>query len=213
MPTLIQCQFERYKKLNPNELTRLELIELEKQVYKPGVNINSDQYLDFLLWCNGYQSRQELFANYLIKFLPKNPGAKILEVGCGRTARLSRILSEKGFIMTCIDPKVDSSYLNGIKSIKGKFNYRKFDLSEYDFVIAQEPCDATEHIVRACTSQNKPFIISLCGVPHILISGEMPKKLDDWYDYLRKISKDKTQLITIKLDPFSITPIIRSNQF
>lgn len=213
MPTLIQCQFERYKELNPNELTGLELIELEKQVNKSGININSDQYLDFLLWRNGYQSRQELFANYLIKFLPKNPGTKILEVGCGRTARLSRILSEKGFTMTCVDPKVDSSYLNGIKSIKGKFNYRKFDLSEYDFVIAQEPCDATEHIVRACTSQNKPFIISLCGVPHKLISGEMPKKLDDWYDYLWKISKDKTQLITIKLDPFSITPIIRSNQF
>ena len=213
MPTLIQCQFELYKELNPNELTGLELIELEKQVNKSGININSDQYLDFLLWRNGYQSRQELFSNYLIKFLPKNPGAKILEVGCGRTARLSRILSEKGFIMTCIDPKVDSSFLNSIKSIKGKFNYRKFDLSEYDFVIAQEPCDATEHIVRACTSQNKPFIISLCGVPHKLISGEMPKKFDDWYDYLWKISKDKTQLITIKLDPFSITPIIRSNQF
>lgn len=213
MPTLIQCQFERYKELNPNELTRLELIELEKDVNKSGININSDQYLDFLLWRNGYQSRQELFANYLIKFLPKNPGAKILEVGCGRTARLSRILSEKGFVMTCIDPKVDSSFLNSIKSIKGKFNYLKFDLSEYDYVIAQEPCDATEHIVRACTSQNKPFIISLCGVPHKLISGEMPKKLDDWYDYLWKISKDKTQLITIKLDPFSITPIIRSNQF
>lgn len=213
MLTIILSQFERYKKLNPNELTSLELIELEKELNKPGSTIHSDQYLDFLLWRNGYQSRQELFANYLVKFLPKNPGAKILEVGCGRTARLSRILSEKGFIMTCMDPKVDSSYLDGIKSIKGKFNCHKFDLSEYDFVIAQEPCNATEHIVRACTSQNKPFIISLCGVPHKLISGEMPKKLDDWYNYLWKISKDKTQLITVSLDPFSKTPIIRSNQF
>ena len=148
-----------------------------------------------------------------MKYLPKNSGAKILEVGCGRTAKLSRILAEKGFTMTCIDPKVDSSFLSGITSIKGKFNYHKFDLSEYDFVIAQEPCDATEHIVRACTSQDKPFIISLCGVPHKLISGEMPKNYNDWHNYLWKIAQDKTQLITISLDPFSQTPIIRSNKF
>lgn len=213
MLDLIRYQFERYKKSNPNELTPLEFVNLEKELNKPGGNLDSDQHLDFLLWCNDYPSRQELFANYLIKYLPKNPDAKILEVGCGRTARLSRILAEKGFTMTCIDPKVDCSYLNGIKSIKGKFDYRTFDLSEYDFVIAQEPCDATEHIVRACTNQDKPFIVSLCGVPHKLISGEIPKKLDDWYDYLWKIAKNKTRLITLSLDPFSKTSIIRSNKF
>lgn len=213
MLKLIQLQFDQYKKMNPNELTPLEFIQLEKDLTHANNILATDQLLDFLLWRNGYSSRQQLFANYLIKYLPKNPGAKILEVGCGRTARLSRILAEKGFTMTCIDPKVDSSYLNGIMSIKGKFNYRKFDLSEYDFVIAQEPCDATEHIVRACTTQNKPFIISLCGVPHKLISGEMPHKLDDWYNYLWGIAKDKTKLIAVSLDPFSKTQIIRSNQF
>lgn len=213
MPNLIWYQFERFKKLNPCELTSLELIDLEKEIKKHCGDIHSDQYLDFLLWCNGYPSRQEIFANYLVKHLPQKPGTKILEVGCGRTARLSRILAEKGFQMTCIDPKVDSSCFNGISSIKGKFDYRKFDLSEYNFVVAQEPCNATEHIIRACTNQDKPFIVSLCGVPHKLISGEMPKKLDDWYNYLWKIAKDKTQLITLSLDPFSLTPIIRSNQF
>lgn len=213
MPNLIRYQFEQYKKLNPNELTPLEFVQLEKELSPASGALASDQLLDFLLWRNGYKSRQELFANYLIKYLPKNPSAKILEVGCGRTARLTRILAEKGFTMACIDPKVDSSYLNGIMSIKGKFNYRKFDLSEYDFVIAQEPCDATEHIIKACTNQGKPFIISLCGVPHKLISGETPRKLDDWYNYLWGIAKDKTQLITVSLDPFSKTSVIRSNQF
>lgn len=213
MLDLVQYQFERYKKLNPNELTTLELVQLEKELKKAGSNIDSDQHLDFLLWCNNYPSRQQLFANYIIKYLPKRVNVKVLEVGCGRTAKLSRILAEKGFFMTCIDPKVDSSYLNGIRSIKGKFNYLKFDLSEYDFVIAQEPCDATEHIVRACTSQDKPFIISLCGVPHKLLSGEMPKSYDEWHNYLWNIAKDKTRLITLSLDPFSKTPIIRSNKF
>lgn len=213
MPNLTQYRFDQYKKLNPNELTPLEFVQLEKELNSTRGAFTSDQLLDFLLWSNGHQSRQELFANYLIKYLPKNPNAKILEVGCGRTARLSRILAKKGFTMTCIDPKVDSSYLDGIVSIKGKFNCRKFDLSEYDFVIAQEPCDATEHIVRACTKQGKPFIISLCGVPHKSISGKMPRRVDAWYNYLWKIAKDETQLITVSLDPFSKTSIIRSNQF
>lgn len=213
MPSIMQYQFERYKESNPHELTPLELAELAKEIQKSRTGVSSDKSLDFLLWCNGYPSRQELFAKYLIKHLPKEPGLKILEVGCGRTARLSRILAEKGFTMTCIDPKVDSSLLNGITSIKGKFDYRKFDLSEYDFVIAQEPCDATEHIVRACTSQDKPFIISLCGVPHKLLSGETPKTYEDWYNYLWKIARDKTQLLYLSLDPFSKTPIIRSNKF
>lgn len=213
MPSVLQHQFERYKKANPNELTPLELVELEKELNKPSMGVNSDQQLDFILWCNGHQSRQELFDKYLIKYLPKRCGVKILEVGCGRTAKLSRILSEKGFIMTCIDPKVDSALLTGITSIKAKFDHRKFDLSEYDFVIAQEPCDANEHIIRACISQNKPFIVSLCGVPHKLLSGEIPRCYEDWYDYLWKIARDKTRLVYLSLDPFSKTPIIRSNQF
>lgn len=213
MPSILQQQFERYKKANPNELTPLELVELQKELNKPSTGASSDQHLDFLLWCNGHPSRQELFAKYLMKYLPKRDGVKVLEVGCGRTAKLSRILAEKGFIMTCIDPKVDTSLLNGITSIKAKFDYRKFDLSEYDFIIAQEPCDATEHIIRACTSHDKPFIVSLCGTPHKLLSGEMPKNYQDWFDYLWKIARDKTKLVYLSLDPFSKTPIIRSNQF
>lgn len=210
---LIRYKFEQYKKLNPNELTALEFVQLEKDLSKSSDGTKSDQTLDFLLWCNNYPSRQELFAKYLIKYLPKESGAKILEVGCGRTAKLSRILAEKGFSMTCIDPKVDTSPFSGITAIKGKFDYRKFDLSSYDFVIAQEPCDATEHIIRACISQNKPFIISLCGTAHKLISGETPKNYEEWFDYLSKIDKDKTKLIWLSLDPFSKTPVIKSNQF
>ena len=213
MHSILMQKFERYKKINPHELTALEFVQLEKELLKPNSKLDSDQHLDFLLWCNGYPSRQELFAKYLIKFLPQKTGTKILEVGCGRTAKLSRILSEKGFLMTCIDPKVNSSFLNGVTSIKAKFNYQKFDLSEYDFIIAQEPCDATEHIIRACITQNKPFMISLCGTPHKLLSGETPTSYEDWYNYLWKIAKDKTRLFYVSLDPFSKTPIIRSNQF
>lgn len=86
-------------------------------------------------------------------------------------------------------------------------------MSWVDCVIAQEPCDATEHIVRACTSQNIPFLMTLCGVPHKLISGKTLRSVNEWYDYLVNIANDKVKLRYITLNPILTTPILKSNQF
>lgn len=56
-------------------------------------------------------------------------------------------------------------------------------------------------------------MMSLCGVPHKLISGEMPKDVKEWYTYLQSISYQQIKLRYIQLDPFLLTPILRSNQF
>lgn len=210
---MILRTLEAYKKLNPNELTPWQLKSLECEIKKPEKGILSDEYCDFKLWCMGLPSRQESFAKFIAKKLSKHAGAKILEVGGGRTGRLSRFLGEKGFIVTCIDPKIEITSAKGVEFIKGKFDYRKFDLSEYDYVVAQEPCEATEHVVRACINQSKPFIMSLCGVPHKLISGRTPKDEREWYNYLLGISSEQLRLTYISLDPITTTPILKSNQF
>ena len=124
---------------------------------------------------------------------------------------MSRILSEQGFCVTGIDPKVEVLSNNKVTFIKEKFDYIKFDISGYDYVIAQEPCDATEHIVRACVNSKVPFIMSLCGVPHKLISGSMPKDYKEWYEYLLSISKEELKLRYLDLDPLTVTPILKSN--
>ena len=165
------------------------------------------------MWNNGFPSRQENFAKFIAKKLSNKGVSKILEVGCGRTARVSRILSEKGFIMTCIDTKLEIQDNDDIEYIKGQFNYKNFDLTKYDYVIAQEPCDATEHVVRACTNQHIPFIMSLCGVPHRLISGKMPKDVYEWYEYLLNIAPENLKLRYIRLDPLLETPILKSTMF
>ena len=199
-----------YKRLNPNELSEQEFLALEKEIKKPKKELISDVYLDFKLWQNGLPSRQESFAKYLLRKLPKDPGAKILEVGCGRRGRLSRILGERGFCITGIDTKIEMESYENVKFLKEKFNYEKFNLLEYDFVIAQEPCDATEHIVRACIKQKVPFIISLCGAPHKMISGYMPKNEKEWYELLVKISVQDLKLRYIKTDPITETLILKS---
>lgn len=201
-----------YKQINPNELSPKQFIELEKEMRKPmRSGTISDEYVDYLLWSRGIPSRQELFADFLAKKLPAN--INVLEVGGGRTYRLSRILSQRGYHLTCVDPKLELGGSDEVKLIKEKFNCRTFDLSPYDYVIAQEPCDATEHIVRACLNQNVPFIISLCGVPHKLISGKMPASAEEWYDYLVSIDSSKIKFRNLDICPLTTTPILKSNQF
>ncbi len=203
-------RLDAYKCQNPNELTIQQLQKIETALKHPERKNFDDEILDFKLWCMGLPSRQEKFAEYLSKRLPKEQGLKVLEVGCGRTARLSRLLAKNGYVMTCIDPELDLSYCTEVKGIKGKFNYKKIDLSPYDYIVAQEPCDATEHIVRACVQQNKPFMISLCGTAHKMISGETPKDYEEWYQNLINISPESMKLRYLKLDPLSITPLLKS---
>lgn len=201
-----------YEQINPNELSKKQFLKLKKEIRSPKSTTISDEYFDFILWCEGFQSRQESFAKFIAKKLSKNERAKILEVGCGRTARLSRMLNEKGFRMSCIDPRLE--LVSGdIECIREKFDYKKFDLSPYDYVIAQEPCEATEHVVRACTSRNIPFMMSLCGVPHRLISGQTPNSVEEWYDYLVNIASEEIKLRYVKLNPLLSTPVLRSNKF
>ena len=206
-------RIQSYKKLNPNELTTQQFLKLEQEIKHSKPGIISDERFDFKLWCIGYPSRQESFATFIEKKLSGKEDAKILEVGGGRTGRLSRLLSEKGFKMTCIDPKLELASSDSIECIKGKFDYKAFDLSIYDYVIAQEPCEATEHVVRACINQDVPFFMTLCGVPHRLISGKTPKDVDEWYNYLLNIASEKVRLRYIALDPILKTPILKSNKF
>ena len=203
--------FTAYKQFNPHELSKKQLIDLELEIKHPDKDVMSDQFLDFLLWLKGHPSRQECYANFLLKKLAKSPYKKILEVGCGRTARLSRIIAKAGYDVTCIDTIVEEEFNPGnITMIKNKFDYKTFNLSAFDLVIAQEPCDATEHVLLACKEQNKPFFMSLCGVPHKKLTGEMPKSYNEWYDYLLMKSDGYAKLIWLSLDPLSRTAVLIS---
>ena len=203
---MLATLFNNYIKLNPTELSKEQILNLEHEFKHPNPDTISDEFLDFKLWAIGYPSRQERFAKYLAEQLPRK--AKLLEVGCGKTARLSRFLSEKGFCITAIDPKLELFDYTKFVPIKGSFD-KDFNVSKYDFVIAQEPCEATEHIVRACTTQGIPFIMSLCVVPHKLISGQMPKSAEDWYKYLTALDKN-IKLRYTRFDPFTVTVILKN---
>lgn len=203
-----------YRLNNPNELTPIQFRKLEIEIKHSKSNIVSDEYADFKLWYNGYLSRQHYFKNFLLERfgslskISLKKVVNILEVGCGRTAQLSKLLSNDGFCVTCIDPKLEVNDCTNLKTIKGEFNYETFDLTGFDCVIALEPCDATEHIIRACINQNVPFIILLCSIPHSLISGEKPNDVFKWYSFLLSIAPRKIDLELIDIMPLFKTYVI-----
>lgn len=200
---------EEYRRINPNRLTEEQLAALEQEIEHPQKGTVSDEYVDYRFWRRGLPSRQRLFATYLKDILPDGQ-LRILEVGGGRNAGLSVLLRDMGHRVTCMDPRTEPSAGEEIEIRREAFHWEKADLREYDYVVAQEPCQATEHIVRACSGQKVPFIVALCGVPHELIRGGMPEDVFAWYDYLEQIDPEHTRLDYVQIYPGMNVAVIRS---
>lgn len=229
-----KTKLQEYCSQNPNGLSPEQLDKICAEMEHPKEMTITDEYLDFTLWCRGMPSRQESFAAYIEKEFPATKGKRILEVGGGIHGRLSLLLAEKGYRMTCMDPELeldgdgneyrslpdrsrnlshsDSQTGAKVEFRKELFDYRAVDLSGYDCVVGQEPCEASEHIVRACTIQSVPFMVLLCGVPHRLISGELPDDVWAWYRYLREIDPEHTVMELVDLYGLVNTAMIRSKK-
>ncbi len=201
----IRKSFADFCKLNPLEFQEEQFQMIRKDIENHAHGLLNDEYVDFLLWTRGLKSRQEYFAEFIEKFCSPEKYHNLLEVGCGRTARLSRLLSKKGYEMTAMDPLLQQTdnmmEHTSICFQKESFVLGQTDISAFDAVVAQEPCGATEHIVRACIEKKKNFVISLCGAPHPLLNGTMLNDVYEWYVYLSKIDEEHCFLITSKYIP------------
>ena len=219
---LIKC-YEKFREENPLEFIQEQFDRVEQDLYTPRKGIASDEFVEFRLWSKGLKSRQEYFAEFIERILPVSRYKKLLEVGAGRNMRLSKILAEKGYEMTAMDPRLEEEIVKdelvrdksekeaSSGKIEGKierFEFGKTNISEYDGIIGQEPCDATEHIVRACIQEKKSFVVSLCGAPHRYINGEMPKDVEEWYSYLEEAAGKDCILIEPSLIPGYISKVL-----
>lgn len=200
--------FKLFCEENPLDFDTEQLKKIEHDILNKK-NVVCDEYVEFTLWQKGLKSRQEYFCERVEKIFPLEKYPRLLEVGAGKNARLSKLLAQKGYQMTAIDPKLtEHSDFENLELQKGSFFFDKNDISSYDAIIAQEPCEATEHIIRACIKQEKDFFISLCGTPHTLINGETPETVFDWYQYLEELSGDRSFLFQMDLIPNYITYVI-----
>lgn len=198
-------QFDDFYKQNPFEFQENQFQAIRQDIENDAHGLLNDEYVDFILWTKGLKSRQEYFAEFIEKLFSSAKYHSLLEIGCGRTARLARLLSTKGYEMTAIDPLLEqtSSIMKNTSVCfrTEQFAFGQTDISAFDAVVAQEPCGATEHIVRACIEKKKNFVISLCGKPHQLLNGTMLSDVYEWYLYLSKIDEEHCFLITSQYVP------------
>ena len=196
-------QFRIFREKNPFEFSEEQFNLVETDIKKERGGIVSDEYVEFSLWRRGLPSRQESFATYVMERLPREQYPNVLEVGAGRTVRLSKLLAKQGYRVTAMEPKIleTDKCMENVRCLKESFIYGKTDIAMYDAVIAQEPCEATEHIVRACVENRKNFVMSLCGTPHTLMDGTELEDVDTWYRYLQRIDKEHCMLERPKLIP------------
>lgn len=201
---------KKYLEENPLGFNKEQKQKLLLDVVSPRNGVVCDEYVEFKLWKRGLKSRQEYFADYVEQHLSAECYPRMLEVGCGRTARLSAMLANRGYQMTAMDtillPAEDA-----VVHRQEMFHYETTDISEYDAVIAQEPCEATEHIIRACLMAAKPFVISLCGTPHALIGGEEPETVQEWYAYLSELIGEKGTVQKRELIPGFLCFVAETN--
>lgn len=196
-----------FLKENPFDYDAEQLCRLKQEIDHPQDGRSSDEKIDCLLWHRGQKSRQESFCCYVVRNFPCRRYPHLLEVGCGRQARLSQLLAQQGYQMSAIDPKLQRIPAH-VEGIVASFHHARTPISSYDAVIAQEPCDATEHIVRSCIRERKDFVISLCAEAHRLISGEQPDSVEAWYRYLVSLDPAYTVIICPSIIPGYATPMM-----
>ena len=146
--------------------------------------------------------RHQIFADFICKKYSDIKFKRVLDVGAGRLCHLSKPLIKRGYEYSAIDSNIRLSSREidrmGIKNAyKDHFYCNEFagggggtDISEYDLILGLEPCMATEHIIRQALNYDKAFEILLCYENHDALNGQKFKTPEQWFNYLRKISKE-----------------------
>ncbi len=194
---------------NPNNLTPTQFDRIVDDLMSNGSSgtIHDETY-DFYQWLDGKPGRQEQFYKFIKHNYESFFGKNVLEVGCGRTAALSQMLS-RHFKMTAIDPLLEVSEKPGIEYIKAYFT-QNTPIWDYDLIIGLEPCDATEHIIRSCLKREKEFIVVLCGTPHKRLDGKKSRSIEEWREYLVNI--DRNHLLLERVYELDFRPYVIRNR-
>ena len=178
--------FTQFKELNPLEFSERRMQLAENDFYRPRHGLVSDEYVEYVLWAEGTPARHEQFGEFLLPTIKANGWRSLLEVGCGEAALLSRYLYDRlcnDVSITAVDQSEITCRHPKIRLMQKTFTGAE-DLTGYDAVIALDPCEAAELIVKACTEQNVPYCVVLCGVPHRRLTGELDEDAYGWYAYL-----------------------------
>lgn len=200
---ILMNTLDQYLRLNQERFNEKEKKALKGQ-FKSFFIVNTtnaipDELYDFLVYAELADiSRAEYFGKYIIQKYPVDEFPNILDVGAGRMCRLSQYLLGKGYSVTAMDPNIRlrAGEVPGLRIVKKRFvcdeqtrGNRGTDISPFSAVVALEPCEAAEAIIRKCGGR-KPFEVLLCSEAHSALNGRKFSTCDEWYDYLGSINRN-----------------------
>lgn len=204
---IIRNEASKWLSKNPERLSHLEIEKfknsLDEYLFGNSKTIDDEVY-DFLVDAKLIKNptRHSQFAQYLNKKYSKTSVNSILDVGAGRCCHLSKELTDFGFKMSVQDPKIrltdkEIKRLGIIEGFRTRFECDEYsssgkgtNIQKYDALVGLEPCMATEHIIRQGLAYDKPFDVLLCYEKHNALNGKGFSEPEEWFDYLKGISKD-----------------------
>ena len=203
---IIKNQANIWLKENPLLLNNQEqqkfLVGLQEYLENKNIAVD-DEVFDFLVQRKliNNEPREVSFIKYLIKKHGILKNFNILDVGAGRICSLSKVIAEQGCKVTAMDLNIrlSNETLRKLKitAVKKLFRCDEYskngvgtNIDNFDLIIGLEPCDATEHIIRQSLKYDKPFDVNLCAAPHRSLNGKTFRTYEEWYNYLKNISKE-----------------------
>lgn len=206
--------FAKFTEDNPFKFSELRMELARKDFYGQHRGTVSDEFADYVLWAERSPARHEKFGTFLLPIIKDNCWKSILEVGAGENVLLSLFLHNmlgENIKITAMDKCRIICDNSSINIISREFTGTE-DLTDYDAVIAQEPCEAAELIIRSCTEQSVPYCVILCGVPHKRLTGVLDTNAYEWYAYLLETYPD-SRFIKWRNGRFSSGCIYSKNGF
>ena len=204
---MIKDKASKWLAENPERLTSKEKEQFKKSLDEylfTNSKTIDDEVFDFLVQTKLIKNdaRHITFANYLNKKYANSKVKTILDVGAGRCCHLSRELTRNGFKIYSQDPKIrltdkEIKRAGIVEAVRTKFECDEYSnggkgtyIQKFDAVVGLEPCMATEHIIRQGLAYDKPFDVLLCYENHNALDGRTFKEPEDWFDYLKGISRE-----------------------
>ena len=180
-----------YPKFYQNMLQSQLLVACTKEIIP-------DLFMEVYSHCNVATDFAEDPYKYYLEFLTNNfqnfENQQILEVAAGAypvlTEKISKYITKtKGCgSITGIDPNLITTKVKNANLYKEKL--QDISLTNYNLIIGQSPCEATEEIILRSCIEKKEMSILLCGCTHMGFSCSY----DTWIDYLcYMINQHKSQ--------------------
>ena len=183
------------------------------------IDENIDEGIRELVDEAGLLPKEENIYDYFTDFITDRydvEGKKIIEVGGGVFARLSKRLSlkQKNGIITVYDPRLDPTLEATNKFILKRDRFSvDTDIKDTDLLVGLMPCEGANSLVAQALRKDRDFILWLCeGGPH----GDMFDFYEDaenWMKsliyYTRMELEQRGKTLTLKKeDRFAPYPII-----